>query len=89
MTNNNEPSSDIMDDALESYFLTDEYKKQHKEINEKIVAFKKYLGPALLPEFLELLDMIDNANSSMVEAAFRIRCEGRTACEIDEKIEIE
>ncbi len=77
MSNDYDNISDIMDDALESYPFTDEYKTQRHELNEKIAAFRKNLGPALLPDFDNLINTITDLDGKMAETTFRLGFECR------------
>ncbi len=89
MAKDSEITSDIMDEALESYLITDDYKKQQHEVNEKLAAFKQQLGPALIPDFLELIDMITNLDTKFAEMTFQSGFECRSASKSEEQLNIE
>ncbi len=63
---------DIMDDALETYVIPDEYEKRRHAINEKAAAIRSNLGPAICKDFDDLLSMIFDHDTKMAEDTFRL-----------------
>lgn len=76
---------DIMDDALETYVIPDEYEKQRHIINEKAAAIRRNLGPALLTDFDDLISLITDYDSRMAEITFQLGFECGASRENEEE----
>lgn len=61
---------DSMEEAMQSYAQTEEYKEQAHEIAESISAFHASLPKQLQPDFLLLIDRINTAEADMVVKAY-------------------
>ena len=62
--------SDSMEETMQPYTDSDEFKQSRKTINEKIASFRSSIPEPLQHDFIDLLNMIDNANAEYVEKAY-------------------
>ena len=70
MTDDESKQFDLLEEALESYALSQEYKMRVNAITERTNKFSNGLSLAEQKEFRAILNMIDNSNSDMNKAIF-------------------
>ena len=68
--------SDSIDEALKTYYKSDEYLQPRRIINEKVAAIRSALPEPMRREMNDMLNMMDNAsaelNAESVEKAYNI-----------------
>lgn len=70
LTNVSDYIEDSMEDAMQSYAQTEEYRTRAHEIAESISAFHASLPENRQQEFLLLIDRINTADADMVVKAY-------------------